>query len=204
MQRDQRRNTHINVAAGNSERPDVQKTPPPYDIPTRGSTADSHSDAGVPQQGAGPVNCARIATGQPLNERGGSMARRRYQKGRVFLRGLKEHVWVGRWREDLVLADGTVRRVERSAILGKERELKTKRLAQRQLDLTLARINAPEYRPSRVASVADFAEKWQAEILVHRKPSTVKAAKSHLKTYILPQLGKMQLDELGRELQQAF
>ena len=137
-------------------------------------------------------------------EFGGSMARRRYQKGRVFLRGTKKRVWVGRWREDLVLTDGTVRRVERSAILGDERELKTKRLAQRRLDLTLARINAPEYRPGRIASIAEFAEKWQAEILIHRKPSTVKAAKSHLKIYILPQLGGVQLDHLGRELQQAF
>ena len=132
------------------------------------------------------------------------MARRRYQKGRVFLRGSKKRVWVGRWREDLVLTDGSVRRVERSSILGEERELKTKRLAQRRLDLTLARINAPEYRPGRVASIAEFAEKWQAEVLIHRKPSTVKAAKSHLKIYILPQLGRMQLGELGRELQQAF
>jgi len=132
------------------------------------------------------------------------MARRRYQKGRVFLRGQKERVWVGRWREDMVQIDGTVRRVERSAVLGAQHELKTKPLARRQLDLILCRINAPEYRPGRVASVADFAEKWQAEILIHRKPSTVKAAKSHLKTYILPQLGRMQLDELGREKQQAF
>lgn len=132
------------------------------------------------------------------------MARRRYQKGRVFLRGQKERVWVGRWREDMVQIDGSVRRIERSAILGAECELKTKRLAQRRLDLILCRINAPEYRPGRVASIAEFAEKWQAEILIHRKPSTVKAAKSHLKTYILPQLGKMQLDELGRERQQAF
>jgi integrase len=132
------------------------------------------------------------------------MARRRYQKGRVFLRGQKERVWVGRWREDLVQEGGSVRRIERSAILGTEREVKTKRLAQRRLDLILCRINAPEYRPGRVASVAEFAEKWRAEILIHRKPSTVRAANSHLKTYILPQLGKMQLDELGRERQQAF
>jgi integrase len=137
-------------------------------------------------------------------ETGGSMARRRYQKGRVFLRGRKEPVWVGRWREDMVRADGSVRRIERSAILGAERELKTKRLAQRRLDLILCRINAPEYRPGRVASIAEFAERWRAEILVHRKPSTVKAANSHLKTHILPQLGKMQLDEFGRERQQAF
>jgi len=149
------------------------------------------------------LRCGKAAASVGL-EYGGSMARRRYQKGRVFLRGTRKRVWVGRWREVLVLADGTVRRVERSAILGDERELKTKRLAQRRLDLTLARINAPEYRPGRVASIAEFAEKWQAEILIHRKPSSVKAAKSHIKIYILPQLGKMQLDELGRELQQAF
>jgi integrase len=132
------------------------------------------------------------------------MARRRYQKGRVFLRGQKERVWVGRWREDMVQSDGSVRRIERSAILGAQHELKTKRLAQRRLDLILCRINAPEYRPGRVASIAEFAEKWQAEILIHRKPSTVRAAKSHLRTYILPQLGKMQLNELGKERQQAF
>ena len=149
------------------------------------------------------LRCGKAAASVGL-ESGGSMARRRYQKGRVFLRGTKKRVWVGRWREDLVLADGSIRRVERSAILGDERELKTKRLAQRRLDLTLARINAPEYRPGRVASIAEFAEKWQAEILIHRKPSTVKAAKSHLKIYILPQLGRMQLGELGREPQQAF
>ena len=137
-------------------------------------------------------------------ETGGSMARRRYQKGRVFLRGQNECVWVGRWREDMVQTDGSIRRIERSAILGAERELKSKRLAQRRLDLILCRINAPEYRPGRVASIAEFAEKWRAEILIHRKPSTVKAANSHLKTHILPQLGKMQLDELGRERQQAF
>jgi integrase len=132
------------------------------------------------------------------------MAQRRYQKGRVFLRGKREPVWVGRWREDRALENGGVERIEKATILGTGRELKTKRLAQRRLDLILCRINAPEYRPGRVASIAEFAEKWQAEILIHRKPSTVRAAKSHLKTYILPQLGKMQLDELGRERQQAF
>ena len=156
-----------------------------------------------PAGAAGTLRPGKAAASASL-ESGGSMARRRYQKGRVFLRGQKERVWVGRWREDMVQIDGSVRRIERSAILGAECELKTKRLAQRRLDLILCRINAPEYRPGRVASIAEFAEKWQAEILIHRKPSTVKAAKSHLKTYILPQLGKMQLDELGRELQQAF
>ena len=44
------------------------------------------------------------------------MARRRYQKGRVFLRGKKgREVWVGRWREDET-KDGRIRRPERSEV----------------------------------------------------------------------------------------
>jgi len=132
------------------------------------------------------------------------MARRRYQRGRVFLRGKKKPVWVGRWREDLIQADGNTLRVERSVTLGEKREIATKPLAQRRLDIVLARINAPEYRPARVASVGEFAETWIREVLAHRKPSTVRSCRSHLNFHILPQLGRMRLDELGREAQQAF
>jgi hypothetical protein len=98
MQRDQRRNIHINVAAGNSELPDVQKAPPPYDIPARGPSANFHSVTAMPQCGAGPKNRARIPAGQPLNEQGGSMARRRFQTGRLFLSGKKAPKWIGRRR----------------------------------------------------------------------------------------------------------
>src|SRR5262249_24619067 len=58
-------------------------------------------------QGLGPAasntaNCDSLpARGQKIGERGGGLARRRYQTGRVFLRGKKgREVWVGRWRED--------------------------------------------------------------------------------------------------------
>lgn len=132
------------------------------------------------------------------------MARRRYQKGRVFLRGKKNDVWVGRWREDVVEADGTVRRVERSQVLGTKRELPTKRLAERRMELKLTRINSPDYRPGRMATLQDFAGKWRVEVLAQRKPSSVRAAESHLKTHILPQLGRLRLDEVSREHQQVF
>ena len=36
------------------------------------------------------------------------------------------------------------------------------------------------------------------------KPSTVRAAASHLRNHILPQLGKLRLDEIGNERQQSF
>ncbi len=132
------------------------------------------------------------------------MARRRYQVGWVFLRGKNPPKWIGRWREDIVGQDGVVRRVRHSTVLGTGSELPTKRLAQRRLELILARINAPEYRPGRIATVAEFAERWKVEVLAQRKPSTIRAATSHLRTHVLPQLGRLKLDEVSRERQQVF
>jgi integrase len=132
------------------------------------------------------------------------MARRRYQQGGVFLRGKNSPKWIGRYREDVVDEKGIVRRVRHSMVLGTRSELPTKRLAQRRLEVTLARINAPEYRPGRVATVAEFAERWKTEVLAQRKPSTVRASMAHLRCHILPQLGKLNLDEVGREGQQVL
>ena len=143
------------------------------------------------------------AQGQPFDERGGSLARRRYQKGRLFLRG-KKGVWIGRWREDLINSNGTVTRVEKSAILGTKTELPTRRLASRRLELLLARVNAPSYRPVRVATLAEFTQRWKAEVLAQRKLSTRKATESHLRVHIIPELGEMNLDQIGRENQQVF
>ncbi len=132
------------------------------------------------------------------------MARRRYQKGRLFLRGKRTPVWVGRWREDIITADGSVKRIEKSTVLGSKAELPTRRLAARKLELLLARINAPSYRPGRVATLAEFGERWQAEVLSQRKASTIKTAKTHLRSHILPELGEMRLDQISRENQQVF
>ena len=143
------------------------------------------------------------AKGRRFDGQGESMARRRYQQGSVFLRGVNPQ-WVGRYRKDIVGEDGKVKRVKHSVILGSKSELPTKRLAQRRLDLLLASVNAPEYRPSRISTVADFAERWTAQILSQRKPSTIRAAKAHLRCHIIPQLGKLRLDEIGRERQQVL
>lgn len=78
------------------------------------------------------------------------------------------------------------------------------RLAEHALDRLLFRINDPGYRPSRVATVAEFAERWKDQVLSKRKPSTKKAAESHLGVYILPRLGKLRLENLGVESQQMF
>ena len=36
------------------------------------------------------------------------MARRRFQKGQLFKSGKRRKVWVGRWREDVLLENGEV------------------------------------------------------------------------------------------------
>jgi integrase len=133
-----------------------------------------------------------------------SVARKRYQHGRVFLKGKKKEKWVGRYREDVVEMDGNTRRVRRSVILGTKRELPTKRLAERRLDAILARINCLDYRPGRAATFGEFIERWKTEVLTTQKPSSARAVRSHLKCYIMPELGKLRLDQFGVENQQMF
>ncbi|HXF13850.1 MAG TPA: tyrosine-type recombinase/integrase [Terriglobales bacterium] len=132
------------------------------------------------------------------------MARKRYQTGRVFLKGKLEQKWVGRYREDVVDSYGSIRRVRRSVILGTKRELPTKRLAERRLASMLARINCLDYRPGRAATFAEFIERWKTEVLTTQKPSSARAVRSHLNCYITPELGKLRLDEFGVENQQRF
>lgn len=68
---------------------------------------------------------------------GNLMARRRFQKGFVFLQG---NQWKGRYREDVIVGTET-RRIRREVILGSKRDLPTKPLAMRRLEVLLARIN---------------------------------------------------------------
>src|SRR5271169_1312287 len=130
---------------------------------------------------------------------GGSMARKRYQKGFVYLDGDK---WKGRYREDLITGEGT-KRIRREVILGCKREM-TKPLAERRMEVVLAGINGLDYRPGRIATFAEFLERWKTEVLTKQQPSSARSVKSHLNCYIIPQLGKLRLEQFGVENQQTF
>jgi len=136
-----------------------------------------------------------------LTSKGGIIARRRYQTGSVILKGSS---WYGRYREGQIASDGREVRIRRSILLGSKKELPTKPLAERRMDIILAPINSLAYRPGRVATIEEFAQRWRTEVLSKRKASTVHAAESHLKIQILPLLGKFRLNELGVENQQMF
>ena len=131
------------------------------------------------------------------------MARRRFQKGQIIFSKSRQS-WLGRYREDTIRPDGTVIRTRPQVVLGTKRELPTQRLAARKLEEILSRINDYSYQPTRIATVTEFAARWREEVLAKRKPSTVCSANSHLNSHIIPQLGKLRLDQVGPENQQIF
>ena len=113
-------------------------------------------------------------------------------------------MWIAQYRIDEVDQKGDVRRVLRKEVLGSTQELKTRRLAQRELAKRLERINSFTYRPGRTSTLAQFVESWRDNVLALRKPSSVKAAESHLRVYLIPKLGDLRLEELTQEAVQQL
>ena len=145
------------------------------------------------------------ASAQP-EKRGEFLARRRYQKGCLRLRGKKQRVWVAKWREDVILPDGSTHRVQRSEVLGTAKEYPTKRLAERALEqrLALASVNSLNYKPSPTATFAQFAEKWERDVLSQHKRSTQSADRSRLRKHLIPELGDWCMKDINREVIQSM
>lgn len=132
------------------------------------------------------------------------MTRRRYQRGWLLVRGSREKVWVGRWREDVILPSGEIRRVKRSEVLGTIKDYPTKKQARRAFDEVIAHVNAENYRAKPLATLEQFWEKWKASVLPNHKPSTQLGVKSVLNKHIIPALGQVQLKDLDAERVQRF
>jgi hypothetical protein len=132
------------------------------------------------------------------------MARRRYQKGSLRLRGERNKMWTLRWREDVLEPSGEVRRVERTTVLGTSRDIQTRRIAERRAEAILAQVNRPDYRPVKLSTFAEFVERWRTQALSLMKPSTVHAAESHVRCYLVRRLGKLRLEEITQETAQSL
>jgi integrase len=131
-----------------------------------------------------------------------SMARKRYQRGHLLLQG---NVWYVKYREDVIVAGKEKPvRIRRCTRLGAKSEFPTKRLAERRAEQILSRINGLDYRPGRIATFDELVERWKAEVLTTQLPSSARAVRSHLRCHILPQLGKLRLEQFGVENQQTF
>ena len=133
------------------------------------------------------------------------MARRRYQQGCLFLRGKKRKVWVLRYREDVMLPDGQIARVNRSEILGPIVDIPTRRIAQRLVESRLRAINQQIYRPKTTLTFREFAEtQWQPTLFPTFKLSTSRSYAFLLRKYLLPFFGECKLTEITRQMVQAF
>lgn len=130
------------------------------------------------------------------------MARRRYQRGSIkLIRGK----YIGRWREDVVLAGGEVKRVNRKQTLGTKADFATKREAQRALDVLLAPVNSLTYRPVHRVSFFEFAERWIANVLpTYKVGGSQSTTRKQVRNRLVPALGNFNLQEITAEVLQGY
>jgi integrase len=131
------------------------------------------------------------------------LARRRYQKGCLkFVRGK----WIGRWREDVVLSNGTIKRQNRKKVLGTKEDFKTKREAQRAMDLILSPINSLDYRPTHQITFAEFARRWFEMIhpIAYKEGGSQATAGRHVKGKLIPTFGHIELKDITTEVLQRY
>jgi integrase len=143
-------------------------------------------------------------TSQPnQRNRENSLARRRFQKGSVKLIGGK---WRGRWREDVVLADGTVKRVNKKTVLGTKEDFATKRLASRELEVILAPINSVQYRPTHQITFAEFARRWSEKVkpIAYKQGGSQATAGRHVNGKLVPAFGNIELKDITTEVLQSY
>ena len=114
------------------------------------------------------------------------MVRRRYQSGSLFLRGRRKKAWVGRWVEQMIAADGSLRNVRRSVVLGTRADIPTRRKAQALLDARLRDINQGLHKPQSTTLFRQFVcSQWELAILPTLKPSTARSYK-YLRSFPKP------------------
>lgn len=121
------------------------------------------------------------------------MTRKRYQRGALRREG---HLWILRWREDVLNETGAVVRVERRARVGTTRDLPTKALARRVADGMVEHVNALDYRPGKIVTMKQFAEIYARDAAPNFTPSARLTVESVSRTLIVPTLGKYQLAEI--------
>jgi integrase len=139
-----------------------------------------------------------IGEATPSSHQGELMARKRFQHGSLRLVGKKEKKWVAKWREDVILTDGSLHRVQRAEVLGTRKPYPTKSLAKRALEqrLTVAEVNSKNYRAKPTATFREFAIRWQRDVLTQLKPSTQAADKSRIRMHLLPELGELCMKDI--------
>ena len=126
------------------------------------------------------------------------MTRPRHQDGCLWIRGKRRKVWVLRWREDVLLPDGSVKRTLRAETLGPVSKI-TRQQARQVLQERLGPLNLGQRRPQATMTLADFVRvEWKPNAGLALKRSSVRYYESQLDSRILPALGSIYLCSLSR------
>ncbi len=132
------------------------------------------------------------------------MARTRYQYGEIVVKHGKAHdSYMGRWKEDVRLPNGSIARRKRSRVFGIVGQI-TEKQAKRQLEAILARVNDPGYAPESNSTFQALAQEWSEQAFPEMKPSTVLNMRGHLTNHLLPFFGKRQVREITTRDIDAF
>jgi integrase len=133
---------------------------------------------------------------------GGTVPQRRFQRGRLIQRG-KTPVWVGMFREDRL--QPTFKRIRRTVTLGPVSTMSHRQALatlQPYLDAVNTAPTPPAMRKGR--TFAEVVREWREQIAVNLKPSSTRAAESHLARHIEPRLEKFFLQDMTVKNLQAF
>ena len=165
-------------------------------VPSQDSTIGQHGMAASAVSSL-PAPCTTVGTEN-------YMPRRRYQRGRLISRGKRRKVWIGIYREDRVRPDGTLHRARRTVVLGTVKHV-TKLQAIEAFQPYLDAVNLVAVpKPKAGRTLARLVEEWESSVAPTLKLTTVRAAKSHLRTHIIPALGEMSLTAVNTRNVQAF
>ncbi len=89
-------------------------------------------------------------------ERNTPIIRRRYQNGSLVARGKRKKVWVARWRESVLAADGTLKSIRRSEIICTLADFPTRRQARAFLEPRLHEVNHTLQKPQSTMLFRNF------------------------------------------------
>lgn len=133
------------------------------------------------------------------------MTRCRYQDGNLTIRGKRHKVWVARWREDVLGANGQLQRVRRSFVIGSLNEIPTRRQARHLLEAKLCDLNAGRHKPQSAMTFRQFiTEVWEPAVIPTLKFSTQRNYPHLIRRHLLSVFGERPLCDMQRFEVQRF
>ena len=131
--------------------------------------------------------------------------RRRYQTGSLVVRGKRKKVWVARWREPVLAADGTLTSIRRSEVIGTLADFPARRQARALLESRLHDVNRTLQKPQSSMLFRDFVcSQWEPAILPTLKFATQRNYRHLVRRHLFPIFGGQPLCEIKRQHIQGF